>query len=52
MLAPETVNCQELTTLNAGEKPSANFKATPEDFQVIEQLTSKMKKKVSTSGFG
>ncbi len=39
MLAPETVNCQELATLNAGEKPSATFKASPEDFQVIEQLT-------------
>lgn len=38
MLAPEQVNCQALAALNVGEKPNAAFKASPEDFQVIEQL--------------
>lgn len=38
MLAPESVDCEALATLIVGDKPNADFKASPEDFQVIEQL--------------
>ncbi|MCK7458731.1 tRNA pseudouridine(13) synthase TruD [Idiomarina aminovorans] len=38
MLAPLQVTLADLPRLNEGERPKAEFKQTPQDFQVIEQL--------------
>ena len=36
MLAPSQVSLADLPRLHKGDRPQAEFKQTPEDFQVIE----------------